>query len=80
MKADLIVAGPAADVPKGKHDVFRRCKGSIASNLPGLTGVKPHCADPLTIPVQEGPVSIQRETLGRNDEFDTSSKIYNPRT
>ncbi len=55
MKADLIVAGPAADVPKGRHDVFRRCKGSIASNIPGLTGARSHCADPLTFWPWEGP-------------------------
>ena len=30
------------------HSVCRRCKGSIASNLPGLTGVRSHCADPHT--------------------------------
>ncbi len=61
------------------HDVFRLCKDYGASDFPGLTGETPYCADPLTIPVQEGPVSIQCETSGRNDEFDTSSRIYNPR-
>ena len=66
MKADLIVAGPAADVPKGRHDVFRRCEGSIASNLLGLTGARSHCADPLTILRQEGPAIFPAP---QNDDF-----------
>ena len=61
------------------HDVFRRCKDYGASDYPELTGERSHCADPLTIQVQEGPVNIQCGMPERNDELDTSSRIYNPR-